>query len=185
MTRDSHRRRPSFPNSYWVEPGSFLAGEYPVAIPGWDTTDKLATLVQAGVNHFIDLTHSRDRLPPYSGRARAIGTKHQTVVAYERHPIRNGGLPETANDMVATLDSIDRALHDGRTVYLHCWGGVGRTGTVVGCWLVRHGHTGGSALLQLAQWWREVERSRRQPRSPETLAQDEYVRNWVEPDPYG
>ena len=23
-------------------------------------------------------------------------------------------------------------------VYVHCWGGVGRTGTVVGCWLVRH-----------------------------------------------
>ena len=31
-------------------------------------------------------------------------------------------------------------------MYLHCWGGVGRTGTVVGCWLVRHGRTGDEAL---------------------------------------
>ena len=28
---------------------------------------------------------------------------------------------------------------DGRKVYVHCWGGVGRTGTVVGCYLVRQG----------------------------------------------
>ena len=44
--------------------------------------------------------------------------------------------------MAGLLDAIDTAMRDGKTVYLHCWGGVGRTGNVVGCSLVRHGHTG-------------------------------------------
>lgn len=34
------------------------------------------------------------------------------------------------------------ALAAGQTVYVHCYGGIGRTGTVVGCWLVRHGLSG-------------------------------------------
>ena len=67
------------------------------------------------------------------------------------------------------LDAIDAALRDGKTVYVHCWGGVGRTGTVIGCWLVRHGKTGDEALSQIAEWWwRGVQKVRRQPRSPET-----------------
>ena len=36
--------------------------------------------------------------------------------------------------MVAILDSLDTAIADEHTIYLHCWGGIGRTGTVVGCW---------------------------------------------------
>ena len=40
--------------------------------------------------------------------------------------------------MLAVLDAIDIALCEGHGVYIHCWGGVGRTGTVVGCWLKRH-----------------------------------------------
>jgi len=31
-------------------------------------------------------------------------------------------------------------------VFVHCWGGVGRTGTVVGCLLVDAGHDGQAAL---------------------------------------
>ncbi|MFZ5949388.1 MAG: fused DSP-PTPase phosphatase/NAD kinase-like protein [Candidatus Rifleibacteriota bacterium] len=27
----------------------------------------------------------------------------------------------------------------GKPVYVHCWGGLGRTGVVVGCWSRRHG----------------------------------------------
>jgi len=34
--------------------------------------------------------------------------------------------------MRATLDAIYDAIDAGETLYLHCWGGVGRTGTVVG-----------------------------------------------------
>ena len=46
------------------------------------------------------------------------------------------------------LDEIDGAILNGKTVYVHCLGGIGRTGTVVGCYLVRHGiAAGGKALV--------------------------------------
>ena len=84
--------------------------------------------------------------------------------------------------MVAILDAIDHALAEGRNVYVHCWGGVGRTGTVVGCWLVRHGRTGDEALDQVADWWQSMEKADRR-RSPETREQRTYVREWAEPPP--
>ena len=31
-------------------------------------------------------------------------------------------------------------------VYIHCWGGSGRTGTVAGCYLVNAGHSPAMAL---------------------------------------
>ncbi|WP_374108489.1 hypothetical protein [Nostoc sp. XA010] len=34
------------------------------------------------------------------------------------------------------LPPIDRALNGQEKVYVHCWGGIGRTGIVVGCYLV-------------------------------------------------
>ena len=59
-------------------------------------------------------------------------------------------------------------------------GGIGRTGTVIGCHLVRHGYDGEQALAQLAYWWESVEKSNRSPRSPETNEQVNMVRDWVE-----
>ena len=83
--------------------------------------------------------------------------------------------------MSKILDAIDAAMRDGKTVYVHCLGGVGRTGTVIGCWLVRHGRTGNTALCQIAEWWLGVEKVYRRPISPETREQHEYVRDWTEP----
>ena len=42
--------------------------------------------------------------------------------------------------MVVILDAIDDIFLKVKFPYIHCWGGIGRTGTVVGCWLIRHGH---------------------------------------------
>ena len=44
--------------------------------------------------------------------------------------------------MKRILDDVDEAIAGGGLTYVHCWGGIGRTGTVVGCWLVRHGLEG-------------------------------------------
>ena len=65
-----------------------------------------------------------------------------------RRPIDDLGIP-THEDLVTTLDEIDRLLEDGRTVYVHCWGGVGRTGLVVGAWLIRHGAATGDTVMDV------------------------------------
>ena len=169
------------PNSYWVAPGRFVAGEYPGAFSRREAEVKLDALLRAGINHFVDLTEAADGLRSYADTLKELAAPVGRSVSYERRAIRDASVPRTPGQMAATLDAIDAAIRDGKTVYVHCWGGVGRTGTVVGCWLVRHGHAGQAALLRIAKWWLDVEKNYRHPRSPETLEQEDYVRNWREP----
>ena len=172
------------PNAYWVVPGRFAAGEYPGAKNREDAADKLRALLRAGVDHFVDLTEPHE-LVPYSEIAEEEATRLGRSVRHERRSIPDVSVPSSPSTMVGTLDTIDAALDEGKTVYVHCWGGVGRTGTVVGCWLVRHGMTGDEALAQVAEWWLGVEKAHRRPESPETPEQCAYVRDWAEPSPGG
>ena len=171
---------PPLPNSYWVVRGRFAAGEYPGDRNPGDAASKLKTLLGAGIDHFIDLTEPGE-LVPYAEIAKEEARRLGPTVGYERHPIVDVSVPSCPQQMAGILDAIDAAMGDGKNVYVHCWGGVGRTGTVVGCWLVRHGRTGDAALGQIAEWWRGVEKAYRIPISPETGEQRKYVRDWTEP----
>ena len=167
-------------NTYWVVPGRFAAGEYPGATNRREAAVRLRTLLAAGINHFIDLTRPADGLAPYERIAQEQAHAEGMTVRWEHHPVVDMSVPRNAGEMAAILDAIDDALNHRRTVYVHCWGGIGRTGTVVGCWLVRHGLTGDRALEQIAEWWKHMEKSRLHPRSPQTREQRNYVRRWSE-----
>ena len=165
------------PESYWVEPGRFLAGEYPGRFDAEQTRRRLDALIEAGIDTFIDLTRENENIP-YEGilieQSHVYGVKSH----YHRFAIGDFGLP-TPKLMETILDKIDESLSAGRKVYVHCWGGIGRTGTTIGCYLVRRGLDGDEALRQLAKWWREVPKSRIHPRSPETSEQAAFVRSWT------
>ena len=178
--------RPS-PYSYWVIPGRFAAGEYPRAKDPAEAAPKVESLLKSGINHFIDLTGLNmrgqpDNLTPYSEIAQEQAHRLGLSVDWEQHTIVDGSVPETPQYMTRILDAIDAALGDDKTVYLHCLGGVGRTGTVVGCWLVRHGYTGDEALHRISELWSETGLAAKHHHgSPETREQREYVRGWTEP----
>ena len=180
MSAPNSRNHPTS-NSYWVRPGRFAAGEYPGAKDDSKATDNLRVLLDAGINHFIDLTEQVERLEPYDAIVKEEGRRRGLAIGYERHPIVDVSVPRGRKQMAAILDAIDNALNDGRAVYVHCLGGVGRTGTVVGCWLVRNRHTGDAALRQIGEWWQGMEKVDRYPKSPQTPEQVEYIRNWTEP----
>lgn len=166
------------PETYWVEPGRLLAGEYPGGEGDFQTRKRLDALLAAGMDTFIDLT-TPGELPPYHSvlaeEARALGQQ----VSYRRFTIGDFGLP-APGQMSQILDCIDSALAAGGKVYLHCWGGIGRTGTTVGCYLVRHGMSGEEALRQLAKWWKRVPKSAYHPHSPETFQQRRFILDWNE-----
>ena len=63
-------RRP-LPNSYWVVPGSLLAGEYPIAEGPEATRQRLRQILRAGIDAFVDLTQLGER--PEAASATASG----------------------------------------------------------------------------------------------------------------
>lgn len=160
-----------YPQTYWVLPDRFLAGP----CPGSD--EHLAALAAAGVTCILNLQYNdevnhagepfRDYTVPYS--ALMNGRKP----LFLRFPVRDYSIPTRAG-MVAILNALDAELADGRVVYLHCWGGKGRTGTVVGCWLARHAQAHGEGALQRVQSLRQGLRGE----SPESEEQCDFVRSW-------
>ena len=165
------------PESYWVEPGRLLAGEYPAQFNNELTRLRIDALIQAGFNTFIDLTKPNETIA-YIRILMDEAKLYDVEVTHHRFPIGDFGLP-TPEKMTSILDTIDAELQTGHKIYLHCWGGIGRTGTTVGCYLVRRGKTGEEALRQLAEWWQTVPKSHIHQRSPETRDQAEFIRNWA------
>lgn len=157
---------------YWVSSGKLLAGEYPRDIDNESSVEKINALVKAGITAFIDLTGEHEGLLPYSGMLDAV--------SYQRFPVEDLSVPESVEVTTAILNSIDNHISQGRTVYLHCWGGVGRTGTIVGCWLARHGLEGLAAFDRLQELWMQCPKSAYR-HSPETEEQKQYILQWKEP----
>ena len=164
------------PASYWVDPGRFLAGEYPGRLNPLHLRQRAHALLQAGFESYIDLTRPNEREPYFPALQEHAG-RYGLSVTHQRFSIGDLGLP-TIENMVRILDAIDTALADGRRVYLHCWAGVGRTGTTVGCYLVRHGMRGKQALTHLRRLYSTSLQSRYYPRSPETDEQVQFILDW-------
>jgi len=168
------------PNSYWVLPGRLLAGEHPGGATAEVTRERLARLLESGIDCFIDLTQPHELLPYESALPPGV--------QYLRRPIVDHGTPANFADMVEILEDLQRALREARVIYLHCRAGIGRTGMVAGCLLAQQGFVGSDALDELNRLWRQCARSGLWPSVPETAEQVEYVRRWTpqavaDPDP--
>jgi hypothetical protein len=150
MTTPTHRDRdiPSWPHdgiihAYWVT-DRLLAGAYPSSDQGEAAAaEKRRALLDANVTSFVDLTEKGERgrggkrLERYDHLMVDDGKLRGLTVRHERKPIEDNS--------VVSLDEYDEILRyiraeidARRTVYVHCWGGKGRTGTVVGAWLIEN-----------------------------------------------
>ena len=162
-------------NCYWVSPGSLLAGEYPRTLDETTARQKIDALIGAGVRALIDLTEEAEGLRPYA----QLLNEHKAMITHERFPIKDVSVP-TFRQATAILDAIDGHIRNGKIVYVHCWGGVGRTGVIVGCWLSRHGYPGEAALARLGELWQHCPKSAYKE-SPETDSQKLFIISWTEP----
>lgn len=156
------------PNSYWVEPHLVAAGEYP---DPWT----FPTLLNVGVKNFINLTESKEGLWHYS---HSSSPNHPTIVSVHYFPIPDHN-PPTVPVMRDILALIETVKLRGPT-YIHCAGGIGRTGVIVGCYLVERGMTGDDALAQTQAWWKTMHKYPQYAdrESPCTAKQKEFVRGW-------
>lgn len=177
--------RPASPlrNAYWLPlpDESILAGEYPGAPDDDETRARLRALLGAGITCFIDLTAGeREWVRPYESLLREEARAHGVEVHVHRLTIEDRGVPGVAG-MREILDRIAEAVANGQAVYVHCIGGVGRTGMVVGCHLVRRGWDGERALAEVARLFATMSptKVRQHPEgSPQVEEQRAMVREW-------
>lgn len=110
--------------------GIIYAGEYPGDKNGEIAKQKIARMYHFGIRHFIDLTEEGE-LRPYNHLLPCETT-------YTRFPITDCGAPKSIESVQRLLLRIEELKKMDGYVYVHCWGGVGRTGTIIACYLAQN-----------------------------------------------
>lgn len=137
-------------HAWWVEPGRLLAGEYPGATTPEKAAKKVQLLVDAGVDSIVDLTTPADGLDSYQEELRLAAEEAGRRISHFGYPIPDMSvLDQEGYDRI--LGRIRDEIDAGRVVYVHCWGGKGRTCTVVGCLLIDDGLDYDSAIARIAE----------------------------------
>ena len=186
--------------SYWVIPEKVLAGEYPgnqmrksgifrvlrtlldqsIAfcrhpLEGWPTDNKrVKKLLRAGVTNYLDLTQS-DELLPYEALLNREAELLGMVINYKRVPIKDQNIT-TSDEIAKCISFINESIESDNKVYIHCLRGLGRTGMIVGCFLVDKGLTGKEALKKITNLRKSVLNSFLP--SPQNRRQSGVVENW-------
>jgi protein-tyrosine phosphatase len=149
---------------------TFLPGKrgpsdrYPGHVFRRELDDDLGGLKRIGVRRLILLVEDSELVrwsdPAIVERGRDHG------IDVRRHPIADGGAPASTAEMNEILDEIDEAREEA-DVAIACMGGVGRSGLVAACALVRAGLNASAAIARV--------RAVRHPMAVETPAQERFV----------
>lgn len=153
--------------------GIIYAGEYPGDIDPEKARSKIQHMYHFGVRHFVDLTEAGE-LAPYSHLLPSDTT-------YLRFPIKDCGAPDSTENVQRLLFRLKELQKMGGEVYLHCWGGVGRTGTIVACHLANHwDETSPEEVLKvLRRNFSDMPKAAHRV-TPETKEQTDFITRFIE-----
>ena len=116
----------------WLEEGHLLGCAYP------RRETALAGLAQQGVSVLINL-HERAHEPSHLARY-GLTEAHLPVADFT---------PPSPEQRAQGVATIQQGITEGKTVAVHCGGGLGRTGTLLACYLVERGLSGEEAIARV------------------------------------
>ncbi|MFQ5417729.1 MAG: protein-tyrosine phosphatase family protein [Myxococcota bacterium] len=170
-----------FERAYWADRGRLMGGCYPGDPDPAKADGKIRALLACGIRTFVNLmepdevAHAGRPFVPYADRVTDVADALQVDARCLRHPIRDLSTPS-----VEAMTAIQRTLEDSiaanRPVFVHCWGGRGRTGTVIGIYLIRRGLATTENFVDVISRLREADAGG--GNSPETRSQVEFVRRF-------
>jgi atypical dual specificity phosphatase len=135
---------------WWIDEPILAGGPNP-------TEAAMAVLTRAGFVRIVCLLDMADQNPAYDvNRAKADGFDW-----------RHLGLPDSAAPTIPQIEEFLGMLGDGAKTYVHCQGGLGRTGTMAAAYWIARGLPAEAAIgkVRVAQ-----------PRAVETPAQTEQLK---------
>lgn len=135
-----------------TDPGAWLEDHRVLACPYPRTDAAFAALATDGVSVLVNL-HDRAHAPLRLAR-------HGLT---ELHlPIPDFAAP-TPEQLDRGVETIARAIAAGQRVAVHCGGGLGRTGTLLACYLVSRGFGADAAVARICGRMPRLVKSRRYP----------------------
>lgn len=172
-TSDSHplyvttidRSRPGTV-SLTFAPGKRGTGKYADGTWARDLTkdlDRLVTTYQTGLLVCLLEDHELRAL-----KIPALIEEARKRMAVLRRPIPDGGVLPSVAPVQHLVVAIERAASAGTNVVIHCRGGLGRAGTIGGCYLKHLGHSDDEVFAAL--------RKRHHTSCPENEAQRAFIR---------
>lgn len=182
------------PWSNWVIPEYLIAGGFPASLDDAETDSTLTSILQHGINVFVCLQaefslsavesdwrrghalrvylHDAQRLMARANKESSTKIK-QRKLDFLHLSIRDGGITTDAA-LICLVDDCCSRLLRGEKLYIHCWGGHGRTGTLIAVILGRiYGLNADQALhyTQVSHDSRQNPQNISSPQTPSQIAQ--------------
>lgn len=132
-------------------------------------TEDMQTLAQQGTNVIAPLIEDFEfDLLGMDGYHDAAATHLIEIAPY---PIPDQHAPHDPRDFAAYIDELMTHLLDGRSVVVHCRGGLGRAGLTAACLLVQGGLNPEDAIALV--------RDTRSPHAIETAQQEQFIHDFA------
>eukprot|EP01120_Amphizonella_sp_Union-15-10_P017702 TRINITY_DN9915_c0_g1_i1.p1 TRINITY_DN9915_c0_g1~~TRINITY_DN9915_c0_g1_i1.p1 ORF type:complete len:225 (+),score=40.88 TRINITY_DN9915_c0_g1_i1:52-675(+) len=167
--------------SNWVIYGRVIAGAYPGDLVPKVALSKVENIIKAGVTVFVCLQLQNElfRFSPYQD---LVAKLQETSEVKEKIKILYFPIPDShvapEEETVQFIEKLVELLKSGENLYIHCWGGHGRTGTIIACLLGRLYDLSEDLALALTSKYHQ-KRVKPKSRSPQTNSQFEQVRSIV------
>lgn len=163
-------------NKYFIGVPNIYAGEHPTIIKDRvSNCERIEQLINEGFTDFYDLTENFE-LPNYTQWLRPDNL-------YINFPIKNLSVPTSIKETYTLIQSISEISFrsNGRKAYIHCYGGVGRTGMIVACLLAYyyHDYDYESVMERFQKVYKNYTKSVYM-NAPETVTQREFIKQFIQ-----